>query len=96
MKKNLFLLLIIVATAQIIISCGGGGSSGGSASGGVGGSGVVASGEITAKGSITLNDVRYETVGARIFIDGTEVADDSLLRVGMVVEVEGSQNSDGQ
>jgi len=95
MKKNLFLLLIIVATAQIIISCGGGGSSGGSASGGVGGSGVVASGEITAKGSITLNDVRYETVGARIFIDGTEVADDSLLRVGMVVEVEGSQNSDG-
>jgi len=94
MKKNLFLLLIIVATAQIIISCGGGSSSG-SAGGGTGGSGVVASGEITAKGSITLNGVTYETVGARIFIDGTEVADDSFLRVGMVVEVEGSQNSDG-
>ena len=92
MKKNIFLLLIIVAAAQTFISCGGGSDT---ASGGIGGTGVVASGEITAKGSVTLNDVKYETVGTRIFMDGTEVGDDSLLRVGMVVEVEGTQNADG-
>lgn len=92
MKKNIFILLILVATALTIISCGGGSDT---ASGGIGGTGVVASGRITAKGSITLNDVKYETVGTRIFIDGTEVGDDSLLRVGMVVEVEGTRNADG-
>ena len=76
-------------------ACSGGGS-GSTAGGGIGGTGAVAAGTITAKGSITVNGVKYETVGARVFIEENEFGDDSRLRVGMVVEVEGTVNADGR
>jgi len=60
-----------------------------------GGSGAVASGQITAKGSITVNDVKYETDQVRVIFDGVEFSDDSRLKVGMIVQVEGTRNADG-
>lgn len=84
----------IAAVALIgVTACGG---SGDTAGGGIGGTGAVAAGTITAKGSITVNGVKYETVGARVFIEDNEFGDDSRLRVGMLVEVEGSVNADGR
>lgn len=97
LKKNLHLLLLaasLAATGALVVACGGDGGGGG------GGDGTGASrnlGEITAKGSVTVNGVKFETTGAQVVMDGgTPLAgDDSKLRVGMVVDVEGEINDDG-
>jgi len=52
------------------------------------------SGVITGFGSVVINGVEYETDGARFIIDGVE-GDESLLKLGMVVSLNGSVNSDG-
>jgi hypothetical protein len=84
---NCFLIL----TLLLLISCGGGGSVAG---GGIGGTGVIAYGPVTAKGSIFVNGVEYDTSSAQVILNGTVQADDSGLRRGMGVEVEGEFNSD--
>jgi hypothetical protein len=91
MKKDLLLFFVILFAIFFIISCGN--SSSDVAGGGTGGTGIVSSGQITAKGSLTVNGIKYETQGAQIFQDGTAVIDDSQLKVGMVVEIEGTVNS---
>jgi len=98
MKTKQYLLIIITVVMLSSIGCGGngGGTGGGTnTTGGVGGTGIFSSGQITAKGSITVNGVKYETEDAQIFLDGTEVLDDSELKVGMIVEVDGEINDDG-
>lgn len=83
-------------------SCGGGGGGGGggvasnTSGGGIGGTGISVSsvGPITAKGSITVNGVKFETTTASIFLDGEESSDGDLLKVGMVVQVQGTLNDD--
>jgi len=92
MKKFLYLLLILSVSGVMFYGCGGGGNTAG---GGIGGSGAVASGQITAKGSITVNEVKYETNRVRVIVDGIEFSDDSRLKVGMIVQVEGTRNADG-
>ena len=84
---NCFLIL----TLLLLISCGGGGSFAG---GGIGGTGVVASGPVTAKGSIFVNGVEYDTSTAQVTLNGTLQVDDSGLRRGMVVEVDGEYGAD--
>jgi hypothetical protein len=98
MSNNLHLLLLaaaIIATSALVGACGGGGGGGGG-----GGSQPVAAqnvGEITAKGSVWVNGVEFNTNNAQVVMDGTTLAvgDDSKLRVGMVVSVEGEMNDAG-
>jgi len=52
-------------------------------------------GQITGFGSIYVNGIEFETVGASYEVDDTVASDDSALAVGMVVKVEGSVNADG-
>ncbi len=94
MKINQYLLIITAFVLISSIGCGGNGG-GTDSTGGIGGTGIFSSGQITAKGSITVNGVKYKTEDAQIFLDGTEVPDDSQLKVGMVVEIDGKINDDG-
>ena len=93
--NKFFVLLISILIAELaIVSCGGS-SGGGSASGGIGGTGIFSSGRISANGSVVVNGVQYDTDGAIIIMDGETVSDDSMLKVGMIVEIEGTVNDDG-
>ncbi|PLY02179.1 MAG: hypothetical protein C0623_04115 [Desulfuromonas sp.] len=89
---KLFTAIVIVLSLTIITACGGGGGS--VAGGGIGGTGMIASGSVTEKGSITVNGVKYNVEGASferedeapiILPDESETE----TRVGMVLEVEG-------
>jgi len=102
MKIKLSTYIIITAALAWLSGCGGAGSDGyspggggGNAGGGIGGTGVISSGLISATGSITVNGIKYETENAQIFMDGEELLDDSRLKVGMFVEVDGEINDDG-
>ncbi len=79
------------AVLVLLASCGSGGSV---ADGGIGGTGVISAGSITAKGSIFVNGVEYATGGAVFERDEdapvTIGTDDSALKLGMIVSVDGS------
>ena len=96
---------LALAIAVSLSACGGGGGGGGggtsvaSASppgggGGIGGTGVTSSGTIDGFGSIFVNGIEFETDDAEIFVDGERAGEDAL-RLGMVVQVNGSVNDDG-
>ena len=75
---------------------GGGGTS--LADGGIGGTGVIAAGSVTAKGSIFVNGVEYSVAGATFERDGEiEVLSEveQSTRVGMVLEVKGNLDEGG-
>lgn len=85
-----------VATVALIglVSCGGGGGYGGGGGSGGGGTPIIASGAITAKGSITVGGIKYDDTLA------TVTADDSTisyldLQLGQTVKVKGRRNDDG-
>ena len=95
MKNRFFILIIgLMFLTPLITSCGGGG---GSASGGVGGSGVraVSVGQIQDFGSIFVNGIEFETDSAEIEIENEASSNESDLRLGMVVRVDGTVNGDG-
>ncbi len=71
-----------------LVSCGGGGGGSHVADGGIEGTGI-SSGSITGFGSIFVNGVEFDTSGASITIDGIS-ASESDLKLGMVVEVQGT------
>jgi hypothetical protein len=80
-----------------LTSCGSGGSN--LADGGIGGTGVIAAGAVTAKGSIFVNGIEYSVEGAAFERDGvsqTLAEDEQSTRIGMVLEVEGTLAADGQ
>jgi hypothetical protein len=52
-------------------------------------------GQITGFGSIYVNGIEFDTVGASYEVDDEVASDDDALAVGMVVKVEGSVNADG-
>ncbi len=52
-------------------------------------------GQITGFGSIYVNGIEFDTVGASYEVDDAMASDDDALAVGMVVKVEGSVNADG-
>ena len=83
-------LVVSALSALIITACGGG--SGGLA--GIGGSGYISTGTVTGFGSVFVNGVEFETDSSSFDfedVDGTQ----QNLRIGMVVQVAGSINSDG-
>jgi len=89
----------LAVTCLLVTACGGGGGST-LAGGGIGGTGITASGTITAFGSIFVNGIEFETAGASRDVDGelsvSDGRDDaSVLGIGMVVTVTGTLNDDG-
>ena len=92
MKKQLTKtrFAVPVLTAMIMTACNVGGDMAG-----IGGSGFISTGTITGFGSVYVNGVRFETDQARFEVEGRLDATESDLRVGMVVQVQGSVNADG-
>jgi hypothetical protein len=90
---------LLIPTAMIAVSllllflaaCNSGGSLAG---GGIGGTGTISVGTITGLGSIFVNGVEFETTQASVDIDGV-IADETFLKIGMVVRVNGTVNPDG-
>lgn len=64
------------------------------AEGGIGGTGISV-GPITGFGSIWQNGVRYDVSEAQFFRDGTPVSGQHLYRIGEIVTIDGSIQSDG-
>jgi hypothetical protein len=92
-------LFSLAVSCLLVTACGGGGG-GSLAGGGIGGTGITASGTITAFGSIFVNGIEFETGGAHRNVDGElsisdGTDDDTVLGLGMVVTVTGSLNVDG-
>lgn len=83
--------LVLAACIAMLAGCGGGGGT----VAGIGGTGITASGTITGFGSIFVNGIEFETVGASITVDDDSNAGESDLRLGMVVTVEGTLDAGG-
>ncbi len=78
------------ALASTVVACGGG--NGGLV--GIGGSGYIATGTVTGFGSVYVNGVQFNTDAAVYEIEDA-AGSQSNLSIGMVVQVEGTINSDG-
>ena len=76
----------IVAIAMLA-ACGGGGGSSSSAPSGP----AVSKGVITAKGSVFVNGIRFNTAGATIKVDDNPGVENDL-KVGMVITVRGTSD----
>ncbi len=101
MKQHRLIAVIICGIILAgITSCGGGGSSAQQPPaatppvGGISGNGI-AIGPVTTFGSIVVNGVRYETGAANFTINDVAGGTQTDLKVGDVVEVIGTINSDG-
>ena len=94
-RLRYFALMIVFLVG--VAACGGGTQLAG---GGIGGTGV-SQGPITGYGSIWVNGVEFNTNNVTISKDGTDVVPATLdelkqyLKIGMVVTVDGTINSDG-
>jgi hypothetical protein len=79
-----------IAVALSVVACGGGGGDSSSSSGTVTPTASVYSGTVSGFGSVIVNGMRFDTVGATtVDDDGAEVRLDDL-RIGMRVTVSGS------
>ncbi len=92
MKSFLLKISMALLVAGIVTACGGGAIL---ASLGIGGSGFVSSGAIVAFGSVYVNGVKFETDTAVFEVEDNTSASQNDLRIGMVVQVEGTINPDG-
>ena len=73
---------------------GGGGGDGGGGTSGIDGGGF-ARGTISGFGSVIVNGVHFSTTSASISIDGRSGASETELKVGQVVEIRGTFDSNG-
>lgn len=78
-----------LAAALALTACGGGSSSSSGPAGAAGA--AVSQGVVTAKGSIFVNGIEYNTTGATITIDDNP-GFESDLKVGMTVKVRGTSD----
>lgn len=92
--RRLLRAVCTLSAAALLLACGGGG--GGVAGVGTGGTGSFSVGTVTGFGSVFVNGVRYEDDGARLVDDDGKVtilgSGANPLRVGMMVEVTGSDD----
>ena len=86
--SNLFLPTLLAAG---LIACSGGG---GDQVAGIGGSGYISTGTVTGFGSVFVNGVEFETDASSFEVEDSS-SSQSALKVGMVVQVNGSVNPDG-
>ncbi|MBA3590613.1 DUF5666 domain-containing protein [Methylibium sp.] len=82
--------LAALAGAVGLTACGGGGGGGGDGVGS-GGTGSFAVGPISGFGSVIVNGIRYDDSGADVFDDDGNAVTANDLRLGMVIEVTGSE-----
>ncbi len=91
---------VCVGMFTILSACGGGGGDGPTRApqapsiGGIDGGGF-ARGAIAGFGSVIVNGVRFATTSAAITIDGQSGAVESQLKVGQIVDVRGTFDSNG-
>jgi len=90
MKPMVYTSLLGLLLASLIIACTG--PAGGFA--GIGGSGYISTGTVTGFGSVFVNGVEFATDTAVFDVEDSSASQQDL-RVGMVVQVSGSINSDG-
>jgi hypothetical protein len=86
-------ILLSTAACLVLSSCGGAGDLQLS-EGGIGGTGISV-GSITAFGSIWVNGVRYDVSEAGFIRDGVSAPGQDTFRIGEVVTITGSVNTDG-
>ena len=84
-------MALAVVMLLAVNACGGGATQ--VATGGIGGTGIT-QGTVTGFGSIWVNGVEFTTTSASFDVDGTP-GTQSDLRIGMVVTVDGSVNTNG-
>jgi len=87
------LSLITVTAASLFVSCSS--DTSGTPSSGAADTAVLVQGAITAKGSIFVNGIEFETTGSTIRIDDSPGTDDGL-KIGMTVTVNGSVDDSGR
>ncbi|MGE0801522.1 MAG: DUF5666 domain-containing protein [Lautropia sp.] len=80
-------LLAAAAGAAVLAGCGGGGNVAGVDSGGTG---SFAVGPISGFSSVIVNRIRYDDTGAAVYDGDGAARSRADLRLGMVVEIEGS------
>jgi hypothetical protein len=96
-KWRLVLLAVLFGVVLFLAGCGGNGGSGSTPPPPPTVSGV-SSGTITQTGSIFVNGIEFDTQGATLIMDGntsTIGTDDSVLKVGMQVEVQADFSEQG-
>lgn len=84
-----------VAAALLLVGCAGGGETGTGLDPKPVATTPVAVGTITNFGSVFVNGVEFFTTGSAFTVDG-DSADESKLKIGMVVSVQGAVNADGK
>jgi hypothetical protein len=95
MDTSFFKRLFTGSLVALIAACGSGGGGGAMVGGvGIGGSGITSVGAVTAIGSITVNGVKFQTLGATVTVDSAPGLE-SDLKVGLVTKTTGTLNSDG-
>ena len=90
-RSGKFPFIVSALAAAIMVS----GCGGGTDTAGIGGSGYISSGSVTGFGSVFVNGVEFKTNSAIFDVEDNIDATQADLRVGMVVQVEGTINSDG-
>ena len=88
-RSKKFNLALPIISLLMAASCGGG-----SDTAGIGGSGFISSGSVTGFGSVFVNGVKFETTASTFDVEDVDGSQDDL-RVGMVVQVQGTINADG-
>ncbi len=92
-RRHLITTTVAGAAAAMLAACGGGGDSGNVQVGGSvgsGGTGSFSSGAIRGFGSIVVNGVHYDETTAKVVGDAGASMNSADLRLGMMVEVTGS------
>jgi hypothetical protein len=78
---------MVIASSMFLAACGSSGGGGSTQTAGIGGTGIVA-GKITGFGSVFVNGDKYDTDMSQFIVDGDTGADQTHLRLGMVVRLE--------
>lgn len=87
-------LLAALGISAVLVACGGGGGGGAGPASAVGSGGTGFSGPISGFGSVIVNGVRIDDNGASVTLDD-DAGSSANLRLGMMVEIEGSRSADG-
>lgn len=87
----------VMLAISTLSGCGGGdtlGSGGGGVAGspGTGGTGIYAMGSISGFGSVILNGIKFDDIGATVRLDGVTTGS-ADLRLGMVASVQGQRGA---
>lgn len=93
LTRRLLLAGGTASAALTLLGCGGGGGGGSTVAGTSSGAGSFSSGPIQGFGSIIVNGVRFDDNAATVVHDAGEAGTSADLRLGMVVEVSGSDIS---